>query len=306
MLLWQLCFSHTCPIYDQPRANRRFPMFERACLPIGDWPIIYSIYSIMGRVICFFLTQSATLPAKKQNLSQPLWVCLPWGSVPFKTGVVGQISKPWDSQVWAMFKTNCPISFWEKTNSPIRKWYGCFSNIERQRLCLPPYIRSCGQLWYTQETSQVSAYIHIYIYIYSVYIHKLSKPPKCMAKLTILEFSMFTVIQTNMTDSVGPLVSQVADHQAHHGHSRGPSWRPSRCIQSLLQSHPVQRTVRRTWGYERERGFNGPRWNVIWYNGIRYTTYLYMTYPTLSKYYCTMIRVDLKRWDLDGFSPSLW
>ena len=44
-----------------------------------------------------------------------------------------------------------------------------------------------------------------------------------MAKLTILEFSMFTVIQTNMTDSVGPLVSQVADHQAHHGHSRGPS-----------------------------------------------------------------------------------
>jgi hypothetical protein len=119
-----------------------------------------------------------------------------------------------------------------------------------------------------------------------------------MAKLTILEFSMFTVIQTNMTDSVGPLVSQVVDHQAHHGHSRGPSWRPSRCIQSLLQSHPVQRTVRRTWGYERERGFNGPRWNVIWYNGIRYTTYLYMTYPTLSKYYCTMIWVDLKRWDL--------
>ena len=114
MLLWQLCFNHTCPIYDQPRANRRFPMFERACLPIGDWPIIYSIYSIMGRVICFFLTQSATLPAKKQNLSQPLWVCLPWGSVPFKTGVVGQISKPWDSQFWAMFKTNCPISFWEK------------------------------------------------------------------------------------------------------------------------------------------------------------------------------------------------
>ena len=65
--------------------------------------------------------------------------------------------------------------------------------------------------------------IFTYIYIYSVYIHKLSKPPKCMAKLTILEFSMFTVIQTNMTDSVGPLVSQVVDHQAHHGHSRGPS-----------------------------------------------------------------------------------